>query len=270
MHDIFFRVHNPSDTTHLPPPLIVIIMSRGGVGRYNDAITHYDRALALFPLHFKARFNRAFAMDKLDRVDVAIEEYTLALRLLDLEQLHHDDDDNDNDHENSSNNVVPSSTARLLNHRDHHNNNIHRAFVHYNRGICLDRLGRLPAAIDDFTKAIDSHPHAQYVISPTTITDANEPATHANTTHANALADFYHNRGFALLKLTHYHRAITGIEHTTSLFPYLTRSFHPLLMFAFTTSTHTDFQIALGLRPMHPPTMRYLQLCKDHLQQLVD
>ena len=183
--------HNPYNTS--PPPLRRLVSFVCDIGRYNDAITHYDRALALFPRHFKARFNRAFAMDKLDRVDDAIEEYTQALQLLD---------------------IVPSSTSSIPSHHHHHNNKIHRAFVHYNRGICLDRLGRLTAAIDDFTKAIDTHPHAHHIISSTSNTDANAPTTHTNTTHANALADFYHNRGFALLKLTHYHRAITGKEHT--------------------------------------------------------
>ena len=199
-------------------------------------------------------------MDKLDRVDDAIEEYTYALRLLDLEQLHHDDDEND--HEKSSNNVVPSSTSSILRQQFYHNNKIHRAFVYYNRGICLDRLGRLPSAVDDFTKAIDTHPHAQHIISPATNTDASESVTHTNTTHANALADFYHNRGFALLKLTHYHRAISGNEtHLVvahAITTKLTQIIHSFHSYRFSsrlgTPTHASTHHTLSATMQGSPT----------------
>jgi tetratricopeptide (TPR) repeat protein len=65
-----------------------------------------------------------------------------------------------------------------------------------------------------------------------TTTATNTTATSTTSLNPSALADFYHNRGFALLKLGRLARA------------------------------EADLLAALALRPQHPHTLTYLHACR--------
>ena len=168
-------------------------------GKYQEALALYDRALSIYPppssssssspssAHrrtlFKVRFNRAFALDKLDRIDEAIGDYSLALSL-----LPGDEDDGPGDDGGAG------TTQRLL----------HRAYAHYNRGICHDRAGRLRRAVDDFAAAIHAaaaHAHAHAPLSP------------------SSRADFHFNKGYAHMRLHEYAAAAADLHMALTLRP---------------------------------------------------
>lgn len=46
-----------------------------------DAIKYYSQAIESNPYHFKSYFNRAFALDKLGKFDLAIEDYSKAIEI---------------------------------------------------------------------------------------------------------------------------------------------------------------------------------------------
>lgn len=48
---------------------------------FGKAIEYYSRAIELNPGHFKAIFNRGFALDKMGEVEGAIRDYRQALQL---------------------------------------------------------------------------------------------------------------------------------------------------------------------------------------------
>jgi tetratricopeptide (TPR) repeat protein len=133
-----------------------IILGRGlefrKQGNFESAIKEYTKVLARNPRHFKAFFNRAFALDKLGKYEQAIEDYSAAIDL-----------DNSNPYVIFNRGILYDKTGNLIDaEKDFHAavflQNQNPEFL-FNLAFCLKRLGRFNDAISVYTKCIRIQPN---------------------------------------------------------------------------------------------------------------
>jgi predicted O-linked N-acetylglucosamine transferase (SPINDLY family) len=121
------------------------------LGRLEDAVASYDRALALKPDHASAHNNRGTALQKLGRLKRAIESYDRALAVrADYAEAH--------DNRGSALLQLQRFEEALASVDRALALDPGRAAAHSNRGLALMELGRLDEALVSFERAITLQP----------------------------------------------------------------------------------------------------------------
>ena len=191
----------------------------GDLGRHEEALADYTRAIELNPQHANAHYNRGNALGDLGRHEEALADYT---RVIELNPQH------TNAHYNRG--VTLDDLGRheeaLADYTRVIELNPQHANAHYNRGVTLDDLGRHEEALADYTRAIEINPqyakahnnrggalgnlgrHEEAVADYTR-------AIELNPQHANA----HHNRGVALGNLGRHEEALADYTRAIEINP---------------------------------------------------
>jgi len=154
-------------------------------GDLHGAIIEYTQSLECHPLHFKARFNRGFAYDKLQEFEKAIEDYTVAIELDPENAYAWYNRGISHDRAGQYMSAISDFTQAIK------LNPCHADFYH-NRGFCYRKQGSFIEAIEDYSQALKSDPN-----------------------HFKAL----YNRAFSYDKLKKYEEAIRDYTQAAQLQP---------------------------------------------------
>jgi protein O-mannosyl-transferase len=189
------------------------------MGMFNEAIRDYTAAIALNPDYFRAYSNRAIAYGKIGRVDKATEDFNKALAL------------NPSYSETYLNRAEFYGEAGML---DKALENLDQALVrdpnyaeaYNNRGAVLEKMGQVEKALEDYNRAIDLDPsyyHA-YNNKGTLYGKAGsfgEAIASFNKAIAvnPGLADAYFNRGVTFVFMRQYDSALHDFDRAIVLNP---------------------------------------------------
>jgi tetratricopeptide (TPR) repeat protein len=189
------------------------------MGMFNEAIRDYTAAIALNPDYFRAYSNRAIAYGKIGRVDKATEDFNKALAL------------NPSYSETYLNRAEFYGEAGML---DKALENLDQALVrdpnyaeaYNNRGAVLEKMGQVEKALEDYNRAIDLDPsyyHA-YNNKGTLYGKAGsfgEAIASFNKAIAvnPGLADAYFNRGVTFVFMRQYDSALQDFDRAIVLNP---------------------------------------------------
>jgi tetratricopeptide (TPR) repeat protein len=194
-------------------------VSLDNLGRYEEAIASYDRAIEIDPNHSNAHNNRGVSLDKLGRYEEAI---TSCDRAIEIEPNHSNAHHN---HGVSLNNLgryeeAIASYDRAIEIDPNHSN------THNDRGISLDNLGRYEEAIASYDRAIEIDPNNLYAHNNRGVSlsglgryeEAIASYDRAIEIDPNNLC-VHNNRGVSLSGLGRYEEAIASYDRTIEIDP---------------------------------------------------
>ena len=126
-------------------------IASGRQRKYDEAIKHYNAALALDPTHAESLFNKGVVLQMLGRIEEALESYDLVIQV------------NPNDSEVWGNRGIALRTlGRVEESIDSYNQgllvNPGDASIWSNKGIALRSAGRIKEAIEAYDKALEINP----------------------------------------------------------------------------------------------------------------
>jgi superkiller protein 3 len=157
-------------------------ISLGNLGRYEEAIASYDHAVKIKPDYKEAWISRGIALGNLGRYEEAIASYDKA--------------------------------TTLESKPDYYE-------VWHNRGIALFKLGRYEEAVTSFDKTLGIKPNNHEAWQSQDLNKYEEVITSFDKTAEIKpnYCELWHNRGIALCKLNRYEEAITSFDKTLGIKP---------------------------------------------------
>lgn len=192
-----------------------------GLGRYEEALAGYDRAVALDPRRAASHMNRGLVLQHLRRYEDALASYDAAIALDPSSADAHNDRGTALETLGRPEQALASyATAAALDPG--------HAVARFNQGNALRALGHLDAAVASYDQAIALRPD-----------------------HADA----HVNRGSALLSLGRHEEALAGYDRATALRPDYADAFYNQGLVLTSLGRHDEavarFDRTIGLQPDH-------------------
>jgi tetratricopeptide (TPR) repeat protein len=242
------------------------------LGRLDEAVSSYDRAIALDPNLFEVHYNRANALRDLGLLEDAIASYERAIELKPgIAEAYSNRGSALRDLRRLEEAVQSYDEAVACNPR--------LAEVHYNRGNVLKDLGRPEEAVTCYDRAIELEPDMAEAYSNRGIAlmdlnrlgEALESCDRALTIRPD-YADALINRGLALERLKRFGEALAAYDRALAIRPNhadaLFNRGHALQRLEQFDEALASYDRALAIRPDHAETLYNRALVLHELTRL--